>query len=177
MMSKLCIVNPQSPMGLVLVGESGSGKTHLLGALRKDALSQGYGFVLVDMTDVLDFWRTTLQGYLGSLQEAEANGESQLQNLTEFLLQYVGSQLSAAELAQADTQTLYKQSHEILSKLGRLHRRETATYQDVIRAVLLMNAHDFTVSNIGYNWLQGLGAEEEHRTIYGLSANMGYPGL
>jgi len=164
--------NVRSPLGIALVGESGAGKTHLLSALRKHALAHGYGFILVDMTDVLDFWRNVLQGYLSSLQELEGNGRSQLANLTEFLLNSVNSQFSATELAQADTRTLHKQSHEILSTLGRQHRQDTTRFQDVIRAILIMNSDDFLVSNIGYNWLQGLGAGDEDRVRYGLSANM-----
>lgn len=49
------------------VGNPGSGKTHFLSFVRREALARGMQFVLVDMTDVRDFWSTVSLGYLESL--------------------------------------------------------------------------------------------------------------
>ena len=59
----------KSPLGWPIVGSGGTGKTHLLGCFRKMTIERDAAFVLVDMTDVNDFWHTALQGYLDSLQE------------------------------------------------------------------------------------------------------------
>lgn len=48
-----------SPLGLVVIGAGGAGKTHLLTALRRSAVERASFFVLVDMTDVHDFWETS----------------------------------------------------------------------------------------------------------------------
>lgn len=44
-----------SPLDIPSIGQGGSGKTHLLGAIRRDALQQGHFFVLADMTDIREF--------------------------------------------------------------------------------------------------------------------------
>src|SRR5690349_4004129 len=59
----------KSPLGWVIVGGGGTGKTHLLGTFRREAALRKAGFILVDMTDVRDFWETVLQGYLDSIQQ------------------------------------------------------------------------------------------------------------
>lgn len=92
--------DPNSPPGIVLVGPAGVGKTHLLSAMRQYALSQGFGFILVDMTDVRDFWETVLQGYVSSLQE-EVDRVPQFQKLIEFLISDVGFSVSRLQFAQA----------------------------------------------------------------------------
>src|SRR5882757_4405871 len=61
--------NAPSPLGYPIVGPGGSGKTHLLGVFRREATRRNAAFILVDMTDVRDFWETVLQGYLDSLQQ------------------------------------------------------------------------------------------------------------
>ena len=53
--------NSSSPLGWVVMGSGGTGKTHLLSVLRRQARQRGISFVLVDMTDVHDFWETVLQ--------------------------------------------------------------------------------------------------------------------
>src|SRR5208283_5406847 len=64
----------QNPLGRVLVGPAGVGKTHLLSTLRRKALDRGASFVLVDMTDVHDFWDTVLLGYVKSRGKLTPDG-------------------------------------------------------------------------------------------------------
>ena len=160
---------PNSPLGMVFVGEAGSGKTHLLSAVRKQAYSQDFGFVLVDMTDVRSFWETVLQGYVSSLQELDVNGRSQCQNLVEFLISQLGIPISLKQLAEAAPKTLKKYVNVVLQTMFRITPQEVRKFQDTIRALLLMNSNDFAASGSGYNWLQGLEIEEEERKEYGFT--------
>src|SRR5688572_29412419 len=86
--------------GRVVAGSAGSGKTHLLAALRAGVAQQGW-FVLVDMTDVRDFWETVLQGYLESLHERLPNGRTQFQTLLSEVLDHLAPADSAADYERA----------------------------------------------------------------------------
>jgi hypothetical protein len=160
---------PNSPLGLVLIGEGGAGKTHLLSAIRRYSVSQGFGFILADMTDVYDFWKTVLQGYVSSLQESTAEGIPQFQRLIAFLISYTNAQVSIEYLAQADASQLKQYINSILSALAQKDRAATTKFQNVVRALFLLNSSDFIISGIGYNWLQGLGVEEEDKYNLGFS--------
>lgn len=158
-----------SPLGIVLHGQAGAGKTHLLSAVRRYALSQGLGFVLVDMTDVREFWETVLQGYVSSLQESAADGAPQFQKLIEFLISNTGFPVSRMQFAQASASELKQHMNSMLSDLAKRDRAETTKFQNIVRALFLLNSDDFVISGIGYNWLQGVGVEEEDRSKFGFT--------
>jgi ABC-type transporter Mla maintaining outer membrane lipid asymmetry ATPase subunit MlaF len=160
-----------SPLGMVLIGEGGAGKTHLLSEIRRYSLSQGFGFILVDMTDVHDFWKTVVQGYVSSLQESIADGVLQFQQLIEFLICYTNVQISMEQLTQADSFQLNQYIKSILSALSRMNRAATIKYQDIVRALILLNSDEISIQSAGYNLLQGLGLEEEYRSSFGFSLN------
>ncbi len=159
-----------SPLGLVLVGEGGSGKTHLLSATRKYALSQGFWFILVDATDIYDFGKTVLQGYVNSLQEADVGQVPQSHRLIEFLISYTNFSVLAQQFAQLNSAELKKQLNLLLTALAKRDRAATTKFQNVVRALFLLNSNDFIVSGIGYNWLQGFGIEEEDKQKLGFTA-------
>lgn len=159
----------KSPLGMILVGSAGSGKTHMLSALRHYALSHNIGFVLVDMTDVHDFWATVLQGYIDSLQQAEADGVPQFYKLLDFLIGETKVTFSRTHLAQAERRHVGWYISEMLNALNRRHRREVIKHQDVIRALVLLNSDDLPISNLGYSWLLGMGVDE------GASTDLGFP--
>lgn len=77
-LAELQVAQPASPspLGMVLKGAGGSGKTHLLSTLRAEAAQQGSAFIMIDMTDVNDFWETVVVGYTSSLQETYESGHS-----------------------------------------------------------------------------------------------------
>lgn len=171
-------IGMDSPLGRVVVGAAGSGKTHLLGALRA-ALAGRAWFVLVDMTDVRDFWETVLQGYLESLREPLPGGGTQFQILLREILAHL-AQNSGSGAAGSD----YDRVREILRRqplsgiehmvrwlitrqVARRYPDQTREYQDVLRALLLLNAEDFEVSNLGYSWLLGLDLEDGQRRACG----------
>jgi len=160
-----------SPLGIVIVGQAGSGKTHLLSTIRKHAQNNGLNFVLVDMTDVRDFWETVLQGYISSLQEAGADGVPQLEVLGDRLIAFTGKSFSAKQLAQSPAKTLRNAMAFILKQLAGRDRQQTLQHQDVIRALILLNANDFTLSGIGYTWLQGLEIEPKYKAYFGFTTS------
>ncbi len=172
-------MNLASPLGRVVVGPAGAGKTHLLGALRARIADRGW-FVLVDMTDVRDFWETVLQGYLESLREALPDGRTQfhllLQEVLARLAQGGGTEPGAdyARVLQAlRTQPLAGIKQMAQSVIGRRvairHPNEAREHQDVLRALLLLNAEDFEVSNLGHSWLLGLDLDDAQRRECGFA--------
>ena len=160
-----------SPLGWVLGGAGGVGKTHLLGALRAEAARQGSAFIMVDMTDVNDFWETVVVGYTSSLQETYIDGQSQ----HHFILENLVRQFSKREalsrnlklIVDASKPKLKEHVNTILNVLAKTYRRETGEYKDVIRALIATNSDDFEISNLGQMWLQGLSIEPEDAKALG----------
>jgi hypothetical protein len=152
-------------LGWFCVGGGGVGKTHLLTMMRAEASSRGWGFVLVDMTDVRDFWETTAQGYLASLQSPYATDDPQYLVL---LRKFVGL-LSSADKIAANVEKLTNHRSTILKKdidniLGALARKfpaPTLAYQDAVRSLVCLNSTDFSLANAGSTWLQALEIDEE----------------
>src|SRR5699024_6082581 len=76
----------QNPLGKGITGPEGAGKTHFLGAIRQELVALPAWFVLVDMSDVKDFWETVLSGYVHSLQQVASGNRPQFSYLLEHLL-------------------------------------------------------------------------------------------
>ncbi|ESA33985.1 atpase [Leptolyngbya sp. Heron Island J] len=153
----------ESPLGEVITGAAGSGKTHFLAVLRQQLISQGIGFILVDMTDVHDFWETTLQGYISSLREEDEEGtpQFQLRKIIQYLLDLAGySNVSAEKMAKLPANYLKKGILLILKAVNQLNPQAANQYQDIIRSLILLNSDDFIFSDIGYSWLSGLEIED-----------------
>ena len=152
-----------SPLGEIIIGAAGSGKTHFLAVLRQRLISQGIGFILVDMTDVHDFWETTLQGYISSLREDNEEGtpQFQLRKTIQYLLDLAGySNVSAEKMAKLPANYLKKGILLILKAVNQLNPQAANQYQDIIRSLILLNSDDFIFSDIGYSWLSGLEIED-----------------
>ncbi|MBF0528444.1 MAG: hypothetical protein HQK55_04070 [Deltaproteobacteria bacterium] len=160
-----------SPLGWVIIGPAGAGKTHLLASLRREAASAGYFFILVDMTDVKDFWETLLLGYLTSLREPEA--QPQGRRLIVEILTFLGldrnkAQRYAIALGKIPRDSLVENTNKVIQKLGQRFRQKVISHQDIIRALFLLNSDDFVLGNLGYTFLQGLALEEYEAKSLGL---------
>ena len=165
--------NVLSPLGRTIVGSGGTGKTHLLSFLRHEAISRRIAFVLVDMTDVHDFWGTVLLGYLSSLQQSLAEGRFQYQLLLERFIDSMtpgepGRRI-VEQLRHARTDRLPEGVKVMLSYLGKRHPAETMTHQNVIRALICLNSADFDVASTGLTWLQGYPIDDQQRIALGFS--------
>jgi hypothetical protein len=163
---------PTSPLGWVVLGPAGAGKTHLLGSLRREASAMAL-FILVDLTDVRDFWEALLVGYLSSLREPEER--PQLNRLVADILRLCGQPADKAEknaeaLASSGLASLVKGMEKIVLALGQKYRRGVMQHQDVLRALFLLHSNDFTIGSLGYNFLQGLGLEAGEAASVGLKA-------
>ncbi len=156
-----------SPLGWVVVGEAGIGKTHLAGAFRKISTDLGANFVLVDMTDIHDFWETVLQGFWSSLQQPFEGGKLQSELVLESLLRKSGVKKSKvrkiADLAPAKRERVTVQ---VLTHLIKEYKREGMDFQDIVRALILLNSNDLNQKNVGFCWLQGLPIEDADRSAY-----------
>jgi len=159
--------NRLSPLGWVIEGAAGSGKTHLAGVFRKQATDMGANFVLVDMTDVHDFWETVLQGVWSSLQQPFEGGKLQSELVLESLLRSCGVKRSKvrkiADLSPAKREEITVQ---VLGQIIKGHPQEGQLHQDVIRALILLNSNDLAQKNVGFCWLQGLAIEDADKSAY-----------
>ncbi|ACN14362.1 ATPase-like protein [Desulforapulum autotrophicum HRM2] len=172
-----------SLLGRVILGPAGAGKTHFLGELRREIFNRSAGFVLVDMTDVSDFYETVVLGYLGSLQEPCAQGKTQSQVVFYHLLGMVNvtldkKRLTRERLVEKMSSLSKHQVQQLRDKIITLLRRRfprqaSPPFQDVIRAFLLFNAEDFRERDLGYLWLQGQPIEESHRRTHGFNQARG----
>jgi hypothetical protein len=166
------IQSPQmeTPFGIPVLGDGGSGKTHLLRVLRQRCFEKGVGFVLVDMTDVKDFWETVIQGYLTSLLQEEPDGTSQLQKILDLVfLRALSTPKQAKEIASFSHESLLDVIRQTLQWLFTQDRKHTIKYQDCVRAAILANSNDFSLASIGTSWIQGLGVESEVARQFGFT--------
>jgi hypothetical protein len=157
-----------SPLGVPLLGPAGSGKTHLLGVLRRSALSRGMYFILADMTDVADFWDTVSLGYLRSLQQQLSDGRRQVDHWLERMIQRFGQGMKKAQdIHRQRPPGLINRIEELLTQVRAQHRAEIQEHADVLRALVLFACDHADVNDLGYKWLQGLVIDEEELGVFG----------
>jgi hypothetical protein len=162
-----------SPLGWVFVGPAGIGKTHLLSAIRRSVLGAQAAFILVDMSDVHDFWETVLLGFIDSLlKPADATGRTQGQLIVQHIAELAGDEEGAALTEKPQTQPPFKLIRRIdamVQRLGRTHRAQTLKHADILRALVLLNNDDMELSTLGHAWLQGYGVGENAMEVYGFN--------
>ncbi|MGO9682594.1 MAG: ATP-binding protein [Beijerinckiaceae bacterium] len=156
-----------NPIGRVVMGEAGTGKTHLIGTLRRRVWQAQGWFVLLDIVGITDFWVTAVDGFVASLHQTMANGQTQYQAVLSKVLEQVpldeatkntiGEWERKPEKTRLDTVDLF------LRLLRRIDRTGTTRHQDVIRALLLLDSDDTDASNLAYSWLLGLEMDESKR--------------
>ena len=155
----------RSPLGRLVVGRGGSGKTHLLGAVRRACAASGAAFVLVDMTDVREFWPTVLQGFLVSLEQVGPDGRPQHRVLLDAVVARADPAAPAARALAAvgsrKSADLAGDVRGLLDALHREHPRETRRYQETLRALVYLNSEDREVSYLAYAALQGEPVDPE----------------
>ena len=151
-----------SPLGLPLIGPAGSGKTHLLSALRGAVMERSMFFVLIDMTDVGEFWETVLLGYVRSLQRPALDGGTQLAfALRQILRGAPGLDFDFDELNASRPPRLLNHSESLIRALSPRHPAQVREHQDVLRAMILLASDDYDLQDLGYKWLLGIGIEDE----------------
>ncbi|KAJ3058361.1 hypothetical protein HK102_010537, partial [Quaeritorhiza haematococci] len=163
-----------SPLGWAVVGAGGSGKTHLLGAFRREAARRKHPFIMVDLTDVRNFWASVLQGYVHSLQKQIEGGVPQHRWVLGNIIEKLGPNKPVTEilrtLADRKSTDLRGDVNKVLKAMNLVWPEQTMKYQNVIRALICMNSDDFTISNLGQTWLQGQALEPEDKRELGFTA-------
>jgi hypothetical protein len=171
--------SPLSPLGVVIIGGAGIGKTHLLGALRRQTQAADATFVLVDLTDVHDFWETLALGWLKSLQRPGASGVEQYRALLAHLLLAFppagAAGLTVNDLTALRPPNLINTTNAILHSVSTRHRAEEWSHQDVLRALVLMANDDHNLRDLGYGWLEAIPMEEEERFRHGFRERVRRP--
>lgn len=158
--------NSGNPLGWFLTGSGGTGKTHLLNAVQDQLVDLGFGFILVDMTDVRDFWETLAQGYITSLQNILTDGRMQYAILIERLIKSLSKDDAKAlnnyrVLTQASAAKLKEYLDKILQALLLKHRMEVLRYGGTIRALICLGSENHEIASLGSSWLQGLDIDED----------------
>jgi DNA helicase HerA-like ATPase len=157
-----------SPLGIPLLGPAGSGKTHLLGVLRRQALLRKMYFILVDMTDVADFWETVSLGYLRSLQQPLADGRRQVDHWLDRMIALFGQSVRKAnDIPKQRPPALINRAEELIAQVRTKHRAEVQEHVDVLRALILFACDHTDINDLGYKWLQGLVIDDEELGVFG----------
>lgn len=169
-----------NPLGCVLVGPAGVGKTHLLSTLRKEALKRGASFVLVDMTDVHDFWDTVLLGYVNSLGKPSSDAKPLFKKLLCSIAEIGGKQFDHTQfmdgLANRMAHEIPREINSLLKPLVDVHGMGMVLeIEDFVRALVLLNSNDISLASLSYSWLQGLEIEEDDRSKLGFSKRQEIP--
>src|SRR5688572_29589761 len=165
----------ESPLGIPIIGQGGAGKTHLLSAIRRDALTQQHFFVLADMTDIREFWETILSGYITSLDQ-KVDGVPQVTRLLEGLVAQAENAPSVDELVSGRPPRLINCCNTLIRGLGSQYRAEVREHQDVVRALVLLASDDFDIQDRGSQWLQGLSISEDEAFRHGFMQTQKRPG-
>ncbi|MDX1978790.1 MAG: hypothetical protein SFV51_00875 [Bryobacteraceae bacterium] len=164
-----------SSLGTVLLGGPGQGKTHLLSVLRREAIDRGAYFVLVDMTDVRDFWPTAALGFLDSLSRPGKGHRTQLQLVLQGLagrgIPGIPAEDLVDRLAASECAAIKGKVDEILAGIGNQSRDllvKAKIHHHAIRALFLLNASDFGVASAAHAYLQGVPLDMEDGIRAGL---------
>jgi Helicase HerA, central domain len=168
-----------SPLGWVIVGGGGTGKTHLLGSFRREATQRKCAFVLVDMTDVRTFWESVLQGFIDSLQQPFESGVFQYEWVLRNIIEQLGPNKPVTQilsiLAEKKSNDLQGDIGKVLAALRKVFPTETLKYQNVVRALICLNSEDFSISSLGFTWLQGQTLEADEKKALGFTVNPEQP--
>lgn len=160
-----------SPLGMVLAGPSGSGKTHLLSLLRRNVLQRGAFFVLVDMTDVRDFWETVLLGYVRALSQSGNENQSQCERVLRGLTAHAATDVTFEALQKSRPPALIKLSDTLIFALRR-KLPKLQEHQDTLRALILFGSDDPIVHDLGWKWLQAVGIDDNEKVVHGFQKNV-----
>lgn len=160
-----------TPQGLCFVGPAGVGKTHLLGEIRRASAEVSANFILVDLTDVRDFWALLALRLLESIQR-EMNGVRQVHRMLEQLLSRVSDLPDAAAYARR-RELLAPEGVRFLTdravrSLARTCGHEFERRQRVFRALLYLESGDVEMSERAYSFLQGIEQTDEAAQAMGL---------
>ncbi|PYE13139.1 uncharacterized protein DUF87 [Williamsia limnetica] len=145
-----------SPLGVVLQGPAGSGKTHLLGQVREYVQAQDGYFVMLDLLDPSDFWRTLLSSLLDSLnrQIEPPVDKTQLHEVMRKLADLAGTTRSARRAISGDTTITPEVLDEFVNGLRKPLPALIRSHHATLRALVLTAAPNSRLNDLGIAYLE-----------------------
>ncbi|WP_207840302.1 ATP-binding protein [Williamsia soli] len=145
-----------SPLGVVLQGSAGSGKTHLLGQVREYVQAQDGYFIMLDLLDPSDFWRTLLSSLLDSLnrQIEPPVDKTQLHEVMRRLADLAGTTRSARRAISGDTIITPEVLDEFVNGLRKPLPALIRSHHATLRALVLTAAPNSRLNDLGIAYLE-----------------------
>ncbi|MDR1111682.1 MAG: DUF853 family protein [Deltaproteobacteria bacterium] len=156
--------------GLAIIGHGGTGKTHMLSHLRQMTMERSGYLILTDMTNVRDFWDTLAYHAGLSLERRGFDGQCQRISLAQKIARVAGQRdLEDPDsfFSGAKPEDYADLAERIYKGLFRLYRFQAQEYQDLIRALLLLNSDVPEILNDGKYWQSADKGMGEEATKYG----------
>lgn len=145
-----------SPLGVVLQGPAGSGKTHLLGQVREYVQKHDGYFVMLDLLDPSDFWRTLLSSLLDSLnrQIAPPVDKTQLHDVMQRLADRAGTSRVARRAISGETLVTPAILDEFVNGLRKPLPALIRGHHATLRALVLSAAPSSRLNDLGIAYLE-----------------------
>jgi hypothetical protein len=145
-----------SPLGVVLQGPAGTGKTHLLGELREYVQKQQGYFVMLDLLDPSDFWRTLLSSMLDSLnrQINPPVDKTQLHEVMRRLADMASTTRAGRRAISGETTVTPEVLDEFVNGLRKPLPALIRSRHAILRALVLTAAPDSRLNDLGIAYLE-----------------------
>lgn len=145
-----------SPLGVVLQGPAGSGKTHLLGQVREYVQSQQGYFVMLDLLDPSDFWRTLLSSLIDSLnrQINPPVDATQLHDVMRHLADLAGTKRSERRAISGETLITPEILEGFINGLRKPLPALIRSHHATLRALVLTAAPSSRLNDLGIAYLE-----------------------
>ncbi|PXW31084.1 UNVERIFIED_CONTAM: AAA ATPase-like protein [Williamsia faeni] len=145
-----------SPLGVVLQGQAGTGKTHLLGQIREYVQGHDGYFVMLDLLDPSDFWRTLLSSLLDSLnrQIAPPVDKTQLHDVMQRLADLAGTSRVARRAISGETLITPTILDEFVGSLRKPLPALIRSHHATLRALVLSAAPSSRLNDLGIAYLE-----------------------
>lgn len=164
-----------NPLGVVIRGQAGSGKTHLLGQIRAHVQQAGGFFLMVELLDGSNFWRSARGGILESLgrptvMREPVEHETQLKYLLWRLTEQAGTSRVHRKSILGQNDLTPEILKEFVSDMRRVNP-DVKALQATLRALVLMASADFELQDIGEAFLIATDLSDEDRSTWGLETS------
>lgn len=164
-----------TPIGLVLSGERGVGKTHMLGWLRQHVQQEGGTFFMPKLIDGKSFWAGAVHGIVNQLLGSDGG---QLGRMLGSLAELAGCRNDLWMRLRDSSQLRRHDLDEFVDRVAQVDDQAMPDYQDTLRALVLYQANNRQLREIGHSFLQlEDGTEDADRTTWGFRQRSRVPHL
>ncbi|MQY31695.1 ATP-binding protein [Nocardia aurantia] len=153
------------PTGLILSGERGVGKTHMLGWLRAYVQEQGGSFFMPKLLDGASFWAGAVHGIVNQLRGADGG---QLGRIIDTLSEIAGCDRELRVRLHGTLTVGREHLDEFIGQVDDFDRQSMRDYHDTLRALVLYQANQRDVRDVGHSFLLlEDGIDETDRAAWG----------